>query len=65
METARGFEANDVLVAFSFFLSIFFFFLLGVLNVNIAFTTEQTQIVTNIIKAENKPQLSSKSDWHF
>jgi hypothetical protein len=45
------------------FLSFFFF--LELLNVNIAFTAEQTKIITNIIKEESKPQLSAENDWHF
>lgn len=48
LESARILEANDVFGCL--FLSLLFFFLFEVLNVNIAFTAEQTKIITNIIK---------------
>lgn len=47
LESARILEANDV---FGCSFLYYFFFLLEVLNVNIAFTAEQTKIITNIIR---------------
>lgn len=63
LESARILEANDVFGCL--FLSLLFFFLFEVLNVNIAFTAEQTKIITNIIKGNVSPCFSAENDWHF